>query len=247
LQQASREYGPPYTSLRDLVIRGHLPGVRLGDGRRIWVRRADLEQLVERSTQTEDAVKLAYRRTGREYRKRLGLPLTVVHASELLADVIETDRMFADDPKVVRLREWFKSVAAKHQIDVRADAAPQLRNGSAVRKLRRVTIAPIQSLETAAVAAHELGHVLGDMDANARSKAGEFGLGRICPSDEIDAWKWVLANIPVWERAMHARMTECLASYRPDASPREAQLMDELCLNVTLRRTQLRISGSGTK
>src|SRR5918995_1900191 len=55
--------------------------------------------------QTEDAVKLAYRRTGREYRKRLGLPLTVVHASELLADVIETDRMFADDAKVVRLRE----------------------------------------------------------------------------------------------------------------------------------------------
>jgi excisionase family DNA binding protein len=50
LQQASREFGPPYTSLRDLVIRGHLPGVRLGDGRRIWVRRTDLERLVERST-----------------------------------------------------------------------------------------------------------------------------------------------------------------------------------------------------
>ena len=47
LQQASREYGPPYTSLRDLVIRGHLPGVRLGDGRRIWVRRADLDRLIE--------------------------------------------------------------------------------------------------------------------------------------------------------------------------------------------------------
>ena len=50
LQDASKEYGPPYTSLRDLVIRGHLPGVRLGDGRRIWVRRADVEQLIERST-----------------------------------------------------------------------------------------------------------------------------------------------------------------------------------------------------
>jgi hypothetical protein len=49
LQQASREYGPPYTSLRDLVIRGHVPGIRLGEGRRIWVRRADLERLVERS------------------------------------------------------------------------------------------------------------------------------------------------------------------------------------------------------
>jgi excisionase family DNA binding protein len=50
LQQASQEFGPPYTSLRDLVLRGHLPGVRLGDGRRIWVKRADLEQLIERSS-----------------------------------------------------------------------------------------------------------------------------------------------------------------------------------------------------
>lgn len=49
LQQASREYGPPYTSLRDLVLRGHLQGVRLGDGRRIWVRRADLDRLIDQS------------------------------------------------------------------------------------------------------------------------------------------------------------------------------------------------------
>jgi len=47
LQQASKEFGPPYTSLRDLVVRGNLKGVRLGEGRRIWVRRADLERLVE--------------------------------------------------------------------------------------------------------------------------------------------------------------------------------------------------------
>jgi hypothetical protein len=51
LRQASREYGPPYTSLRDLVINGYLPGVRLGDGRRIWVRRSDLDSLIERSTE----------------------------------------------------------------------------------------------------------------------------------------------------------------------------------------------------
>lgn len=49
LQDASREYGPPYTSLRDLVLRGHLPSVRLGDSRRIWVKRSDIEQLIERS------------------------------------------------------------------------------------------------------------------------------------------------------------------------------------------------------
>lgn len=54
LQQASQEYGPPYTSLRDLVIRGILPSVRLGDTRRIWVKREDLERLIERSTGTNE-------------------------------------------------------------------------------------------------------------------------------------------------------------------------------------------------
>lgn len=52
LQQASAEYGPPYTSLRDLVLRGKLPSVRLGDTKRIWVQRADLERLIEASTST---------------------------------------------------------------------------------------------------------------------------------------------------------------------------------------------------
>ena len=51
LQAASREYGPPYTSLRDLIIRGHLPTVRRGDSRRIWVKRAELEHLIEQSTE----------------------------------------------------------------------------------------------------------------------------------------------------------------------------------------------------
>jgi hypothetical protein len=50
LQQASKEYGPPYTSLRDLVLRGHLHGVRLGDSRRWWVKRSDLDQLIARGT-----------------------------------------------------------------------------------------------------------------------------------------------------------------------------------------------------
>ena len=49
LQDAHEEYGPPYTSLRDLVIQGHLPRVQLGDSRRIWVRRSDLEKLIAQS------------------------------------------------------------------------------------------------------------------------------------------------------------------------------------------------------
>lgn len=51
LQQASAEWGIPYTSLRDLVIRGFLPSVRLGDSRRIWIRREDLETMIQRSTE----------------------------------------------------------------------------------------------------------------------------------------------------------------------------------------------------
>jgi hypothetical protein len=46
LQDCESEYGPPYTSWRDLVIEGHLPRVQLGDSRRIWVRRADVERLI---------------------------------------------------------------------------------------------------------------------------------------------------------------------------------------------------------
>jgi len=49
LQEASAEFGPPYTSLRDLVIEGVLPRVHLGSSSRIWVRRQDLERLIEGS------------------------------------------------------------------------------------------------------------------------------------------------------------------------------------------------------
>lgn len=49
LQQASDAYGPPYTTLRDLVINGALPAVRFPGTRRIWLRREDLEQLIAQS------------------------------------------------------------------------------------------------------------------------------------------------------------------------------------------------------
>jgi hypothetical protein len=49
LTQAAHEYGPAYTSLRDLVLRGELPAVKLGETRRIWVRREDMDRLIERS------------------------------------------------------------------------------------------------------------------------------------------------------------------------------------------------------
>jgi hypothetical protein len=51
LQQGAAEHGVPYTTLRDLVLQGHLPRVQLGDSRRIWVKRADLDRLIATSTE----------------------------------------------------------------------------------------------------------------------------------------------------------------------------------------------------
>ena len=48
LQQLSEELGMPYTSARDLVIRGFLPKVMLGNSTRIRVRREDVERLLAR-------------------------------------------------------------------------------------------------------------------------------------------------------------------------------------------------------
>jgi len=51
LQQGAAETGVPYTSLRKLVLDGHLPRVQLGDSRRTWIKRADLQRLIEQSTE----------------------------------------------------------------------------------------------------------------------------------------------------------------------------------------------------
>jgi excisionase family DNA binding protein len=51
LQQAAAETGVPYTSVRKLVLDGHLARVQLGDSKRTWVKRADLERLIAASTE----------------------------------------------------------------------------------------------------------------------------------------------------------------------------------------------------
>ncbi len=53
--QAEMETGVPYRSLRDLILRGHLPVVRLGGTRRVWLRRSDLANLIERSVERAGA------------------------------------------------------------------------------------------------------------------------------------------------------------------------------------------------
>jgi hypothetical protein len=51
LQQLATESGVPYTSVRKLVVDGHLPRVQLGDSKRTWVKRADFERLIATSTE----------------------------------------------------------------------------------------------------------------------------------------------------------------------------------------------------
>ncbi len=46
-QAAARHLGVPYTTLRDWVLRGHLPVVRVPDCRRWWFDRRDLDRAVE--------------------------------------------------------------------------------------------------------------------------------------------------------------------------------------------------------
>jgi hypothetical protein len=51
LQQASEESGIPYSSLRKLIIDGHLARVQLGDSRRWWVKPSDVRHLIASSTE----------------------------------------------------------------------------------------------------------------------------------------------------------------------------------------------------
>jgi excisionase family DNA binding protein len=51
LQQAAELTGVPYTSVRKLVLDGHLRKVQLGESSRTWVRRDDVEHLIAASTE----------------------------------------------------------------------------------------------------------------------------------------------------------------------------------------------------
>ena len=53
--QASDEYGIPQRSLHDLISRGVLAYVRFPDARRLWLDRADIENLVLSSKERRTA------------------------------------------------------------------------------------------------------------------------------------------------------------------------------------------------
>ena len=46
-QDAARYLGLPYTTLRDIALSGHLPVVRIPDGRRLWFEKRDLDRAVD--------------------------------------------------------------------------------------------------------------------------------------------------------------------------------------------------------
>ncbi len=53
--KAAAEYlGVPYTSLRDIAHRGHIPVVRVPDCRRWWFDRRDLDRAVEAWKETRE-------------------------------------------------------------------------------------------------------------------------------------------------------------------------------------------------
>jgi hypothetical protein len=49
--QIECEYGIPYRSIYNLYVSGKLPAVRFVDGGRMWFRRQDVEELIQRSTE----------------------------------------------------------------------------------------------------------------------------------------------------------------------------------------------------
>src|SRR5262245_30132599 len=52
-RQAEELTGLPYTTIRDLHLRGHLPIVKLPQSRRWWIERRVLEALIARSVVQE--------------------------------------------------------------------------------------------------------------------------------------------------------------------------------------------------
>lgn len=51
LPAGAKEIGIPYSSLREAVLRGDIKHVRLSGKGRYWLKRADLERFIERSTE----------------------------------------------------------------------------------------------------------------------------------------------------------------------------------------------------
>ncbi len=72
--------------------------------------------------------------------------------------------------------------------------------GRAWRRTRRVSIAPVRSAITYAVALHEIGHILGRSPTRRLDR-------------EAAAWMWARQHAIQWTPAMDSKMKSCLDSY----------------------------------
>lgn len=208
-------------------------------------RRRQRELDIEQQLAT-DAVAVERERGALRYRRHLGLPDAERELSFAELDQRVTTGAEAHNPHVVRLRAFVQATAATARIDLRVSRLPQVRNGSAVRSLKRVDVPAVVDYETAATNLHELGHCLGEKEPEGSpSKPGEFGIGRICVAAEIRAWRWALDRSPVWNRRMHDAMTAAISTYRGHATPAEALDIDELCSSRTYSAARLRAAMEG--
>jgi hypothetical protein len=94
------------------------------------------------------------------------------------------------------LQEHINVLCAVNRIEV----SYRRNGGRAWRKRRAISIPPVKTQVTYAVALHEIGHVLGK---NAKRKLDREAL----------AWQWAKANAQIWTPRMDAKMQACLKSY----------------------------------
>lgn len=167
---------------------------------------------------------------------RPSLPFPVTAARVVLTDWIEQGG--ARDPKVARLKQFVLDVCRRERITIHFDEVAAMRYGEAWTRDRMIETCPIGSLETAAIALHEVGHCLRP-SATARQVRTRTG-HNCCVQNEIAAWRWALDVAPCWERPMHSMLRAGLTSYRRYATPEEQRTIDTLMSFTTYAREKQR-------
>jgi hypothetical protein len=196
----------------------------------------------------KDRVEVARRHGDIQVYRSLGLPLHRSARQALQDAVMEDPSLHANDQAVAQIRAFVYATAAREQIHVLECCAPELKNASAIRKLREIHIAPIATPAAAAAAIHELGHILHlPLPPDSKEALTDGWMGRCNVDAEIAAWQWVLTNTPAWTAPMHRRMVEALDSYRPFATSEQCVQIDRLSRRTVLQETRLRLAMKGAR
>jgi hypothetical protein len=98
--------------------------------------------------------------------------------------------------EAARLQKHIANICLREGIKVEY----RTNGGRAWRRTKRISIAPVKSFVTYAVALHEIGHVLGRHPARKLDR-------------EAAAWEWARANALEWNERMEATMKDRLDSY----------------------------------